>query len=164
MHFPSHSFCEFTFFMLELLLFSLISCTRSSPILFAHFFPLISYQFRNLPDYPFLTSWSPLYVPHYWANKLSFSLGYYFQHLQYLNLLSTRNRRTKITCTCLTNLHGAVHCASQWLLRGKEKSTLFHTYSSTSLHDRRQIRMQEFYFPFPNMYCSRCCVLWAIWV
>ena len=140
--FSSHSFCKLTFSMLELLLFSLVSCTTSSPVLFSPFFPVTSYQLRNLPDYPFLASWSPLYVPHYWANKLSFPLMHYFQHLHYLNLPSKRNKRRKIPCTCLTNLRGAVHCASQWLLHGKEESTLCHTYSSTSLHDRRQIRMQ----------------------
>ena len=144
--FSSHSFLRIDIFMLELLLVSLVSCTRSSPVLFSpffpYFFPLTSYQFRNLPAYLFIASWSPLYVPHYWANKLSFSLGHYFQHLHYLNLPSKCNKRRKIPCTGLTNLCGAVHCASQWLLHGKEKSTLFHTYSSTSLHDRRQMRMQ----------------------
>ena len=46
-----------------------------------------------------------------------------------------------------------------------EESTLFHTYSSTSLQDRRQIEIQQFYFPFPNLCCSICCVrLWTLWV
>ena len=162
MDFSSHSFCKFTFSMSGLLLFSPISCIRSSPVLFVSFFSNLLLVSKS--------TWlslchlliSTIYVTHYRANKLSCWLRHYFQCVLYLNLPSKRNKTRKVTCTCLANLHGAIHCAFQWLVHGKYKSTLFHTYSSASPHGRRQIRIQEFYFPFPYMCSLILCVLWTL--
>ena len=42
----------------------------------------------------------------------------------------------------------------------KKKARFFPLISSYSLHERRQTRIQEFYFPFPYMCWSIRCQLW----
>ena len=46
----------------------------------------------------------------------------------HLSLPHKHSKGRKVTCTCLPNLNGAIHCAYQWLVRVNEKSTLFPSY------------------------------------
>ena len=139
--FSSHSFCEFTFSTSGLLLFSFISCTRSSPVLFVPFF------FANLThtrlEIYLTTPLSALDLQQMYlitgltGQVVDFDIIFNI-HITLTFLLNVTKEERLLA---LTNLHGAMHCASQWLVHGKEESTLFHTYSSTSLQDRRQIQI-----------------------
>ena len=131
----------------------------SSP--FSLFFPLISDSFRNLPDYLFLISWSPPYVPHYRASKLSCWLRYYFQCLLYLNLpLPSKPSQTrKVTCTCLTN---------QYTVQLTALSNIWLVHFTLILQQVLMAGVKYEYESFISCSRTMCslilCVLWTLWV